>query len=357
MAGTGWAEVLLVAAVAGVSGLLAGLGRTGAAAGLVWLLATAMGIGLPTDTPWWQYPLLFLLGGLPLILLSLTDALRDRHRGERTAVATAYRAAADLLTADELLTAAGLAPARAEARSAVTAAMDRAHETLLVHRIRPPRPGSASAPRLQRLDELVGLLAVAPLAPRVPPAVTDRYADLLRCSADLIETGSEAPLPHPGPPPVATASGPEERALYTALLALHTECGGVPPTATEATQATEPAISNGETEDTEATHPTTATGATGATGATDDADTATGGVAGGSGASAGASHPHGARHGSPTGPDCRSLPESPGGSGRRSVVSARTGPSAARRSGRSSVSAPHRRWPPARASRTAAGWC
>lgn len=64
--GRAWAQILLVAVVALLSGLLSTLGRVSDMAALVLLLATAMGLGLPTGPPWWQVPLLFLLGGSPM---------------------------------------------------------------------------------------------------------------------------------------------------------------------------------------------------------------------------------------------------------------------------------------------------
>lgn len=89
--GQGWAQILLVAAVALISGLLSTIGRVSDMAVLVLLLATAMGLGLPTGPPWWQVPLLFLLGGLPLMFLSLGDALLRPGRGDLRAVAEAVR--------------------------------------------------------------------------------------------------------------------------------------------------------------------------------------------------------------------------------------------------------------------------
>ncbi|MFI5985262.1 FUSC family protein [Streptomyces sp. NPDC051555] len=183
--GSAWLEVLAVTLVAGCSGLLSTIGRITSMTTLVWLLATVMGLGLPTTTPWWQNPLLFLLGGLPLMFLSLAGALHDPYRGERAAVAAAHDAVADLLEAD---------PATwASARHRVTEAMDHAHLTLLVHRLRPPRPGSTADRLAARLDVLVAVIAAAPTIRRSRTRGPARYPAALRAAARAVAARKPAP--------------------------------------------------------------------------------------------------------------------------------------------------------------------
>lgn len=185
--GRAWAQILLVAAVALVSGLLSAVGPVSDVAALVLLLATVMGLGLPTGPPWWQVPALFLVGGLPLVLLSLADALRRPGRAERSAVAEAVRAVADLVDADDATW--------AERRHAVTRAMDTAHEAVVARRVAPPRAGTGPARLAGHLDTLVAVIAATPapgmgLTARPGTGSRADQAQVLRRIADAVETGT-----------------------------------------------------------------------------------------------------------------------------------------------------------------------
>ncbi|MBX7469342.1 FUSC family protein [Streptomyces sp. MAG02] len=206
--GRAWAQILLVAVVALISGLVSSIGRISDMAALVLLLATAMGLGLPTTQPWWHVPLLFLLGGIPLVLLSLTDALRHPGLRERGAAATALRAVADLLEATD--------GTWAERRHQVTAAMDAAYDTVVLRRLSPPRPGSTAAELAAHLDRLVEVVAAAP-AVRTTAAREHAaaYADAVRRVADAVETRTPATVALP-PTPRDRAG----RVLRTAVAAL-----------------------------------------------------------------------------------------------------------------------------------------
>ncbi|MFJ7206643.1 FUSC family protein [Streptomyces sp. NPDC098789] len=212
--GSAWLEVLAVALVAACSGLLSTIGRITSMTTLVWLLATVMGLGLPTTTPWWQNPLLFLLGGLPLMFLSLAGALHDPYRGERAAVAAAYDAVADLLEAG---------PATwTSARHRVTEAMDHAHLTLLVHRLRPPRPGSTAGRLAARLDVLVDVIAAAPTIRRSRTPGPARYPAALRAAARAVaarKPAHTAVLPRAGTDRTdgTDAAGHEPSAVHAAV--------------------------------------------------------------------------------------------------------------------------------------------
>ncbi|MGW6707996.1 FUSC family protein [Streptomyces sp. NPDC054956] len=206
--GQAWAQVLLVALVALVSGLMSTVGRISDMAALVLLLATAMGLGLPTTAPWWQVPLLFLLGGVPLVLLSLAQALRRPGLAERGAVAGAVRAVADLLEATD--------DTWAERRHRVTEAMDAAYDSVVVRRLSAPRPGSTAAQLAAHLDRLVEVIAAAP-AVRTAPAEERPagYAEAVRRVADAVETWTPGPISLP-PTPQSRAV----RALRAAVVAL-----------------------------------------------------------------------------------------------------------------------------------------
>lgn len=225
--GRAWAQILLVAVVALVSGLLSTIGRVSDMAALVLLLATAMGLGLPTGPPWWQVPLLFLLGGLPLMFLSVGGELLRPGRAERRAAAGAVRAVADLLEATD--------GTRAERRRVVTAAMDGAYDAVLARRLSAPLPGSPPARLADCLDRLVGVIAAVPGSAPSPGepsgAAPGRavYADAVRGVAGAVEAGAGAGAePRPVPLPAVPAD-PGERALHAAvgdLAAPFTEAAG-----------------------------------------------------------------------------------------------------------------------------------
>ncbi|MGH4031401.1 FUSC family protein [Actinomycetota bacterium Odt1-20B] len=260
--GQAWAAIVLMAVVAVVSGLISTLGRVSSMAGLVLLLASIMGLGMPPTGPWWQQPLLFLAGGLPLMLLSLAPWPLRRHRAERTAVAEAYRAVAGLLEAGR--GAAGSAKAGREptghrapgrdpddraptdhepthreptpdspvhrepagntsptpepspwpqARRTVTSAMNHAYDLLVVRRLRPPRARSVPAVLTARLDALVEVIAAAPAVRHAPSPPPPEYAQALRSLADAVERG--APEAEFGSLPAPRT--PQDRALRAAL--------------------------------------------------------------------------------------------------------------------------------------------
>ncbi|MFE0102304.1 FUSC family protein [Streptomyces sp. NPDC059009] len=216
--GQAWAAIVLMAVVAVVSGLISTLGRVSSMAGLVLLLASIMGLGMPPTGPWWQQPLLFLAGGLPLMLLSLAPWPLRRHRAERTAVAEAYRAVAGLLEAGRERAAGGTSSAPAptpwpQARRAVTGAMNHAYDLLVVRRLRPPRDRSVPAVLTARLDALVEVIAAAPAVRHAASPPPPEYVQALRSLADAIEQG--APEAEFGRLPAPRT--PEDRALRAAL--------------------------------------------------------------------------------------------------------------------------------------------
>ncbi|MFI9081765.1 FUSC family protein [Streptomyces sioyaensis] len=198
--GLPWAAVVLMTAVALVSGFVSSIGRLSSMTGLVLLLASAMGLGMPTDGPWWRMPSLFFLGGIPLMAMSLASWPVHRHRHELRAVADAYRATAALLEAE---------PAdRPAARRLVTSAVDLAHELLRVRRLRTDRTSGTLAAATRRLDALIPVLAAIPDPDHHP--LPSQYADTLRTLA--VPRPGSRPLPALPPP-----SDPAEKVLHQAV--------------------------------------------------------------------------------------------------------------------------------------------
>ncbi|WP_424216267.1 FUSC family protein (plasmid) [Streptomyces sp. BI20] len=220
-AGRPWAQVVLLAVTALVSGVLSTTGKVGNTATLVWLLATAMGIGLPSGAPWWQTPLLFLLGGLPLGLWSVGAGIARAGRDRRAAVAAAFRAVADLAdTPGGPAGPGGGGGGGGSARHAVTLAMDGAWEALVGRLLGPPRPGGTTARLCAALDALVEVIAALPGARRNGGPVPVEYGTRLRDIAAHLEAnadpGSLSPTaPHPLP---AVPVEPGPRALHEAVV-------------------------------------------------------------------------------------------------------------------------------------------
>ncbi|SHN34935.1 FUSC family protein [Streptomyces yunnanensis] len=69
--GRGWQNVAVLTLAAFVSGFVSVLSQVASAAGMVFLVLTVVGAGMPMPGPWWQPPLLQLLGGLTVLTLSL----------------------------------------------------------------------------------------------------------------------------------------------------------------------------------------------------------------------------------------------------------------------------------------------
>ncbi|MFD7028545.1 FUSC family protein [Streptomyces sp. NPDC059917] len=215
-AGSPVAQVALLLVTALISGLLSTTGRVANTATLVLLLATAMGIGLPPGGPWWRTPLLFVLGGLPLILWSVAVGMKRSAHDERASVAAAFRAVAALLD----LPAGATASARSAARRAVTASMDTAHETLLGRRPTRPRPGSPTLRLGAALDALIEVIAAVPGAHRGPRPVPVDYGLRLADIAAYLERDARPGLAPPTAvhPLPAVPVDPELRALHEAVV-------------------------------------------------------------------------------------------------------------------------------------------
>jgi uncharacterized membrane protein YccC len=176
----GWIAVASLVVVAGVSALISRLGSTGSATGLQLLVFAALGLGsFGALRPWWQIALAFLAGVAWALLLLVPGWLLSPRSAEQGAVAHVYHALADDLRAIG-------ADRTAGARSAVTAALNTAYDTLLGAR-------ATAGGRSRRMTHLMAVLnassrvsdAVITLrheGTRPPPLVAgtlDRLADVI----------------------------------------------------------------------------------------------------------------------------------------------------------------------------------
>jgi uncharacterized membrane protein YccC len=211
----GWVAVASVVVVAGVSALISRLGSTGSVSGLLLLVFAALGLGpFGALRPWWSIVLGFLAGVAWALLLLVPGWLVSPRSAEQDAVAGVYRALAGDLCAI------GTGSA-AETRSAVTAALNTAYDTLLTAR-------ATAGGRSRRTTHLMAVLnassrvseAVITLrreGTRPPPLV----AGALDRLAGAIAAGeSQEPLHGVPPFPPPWSSSPGSLELRDALAAL-----------------------------------------------------------------------------------------------------------------------------------------
>ncbi len=97
--GQGWLAVWVVTGIALLSGMISTIGAVASVSGLLLLLNSVVGAGLPMPGPWWLAPLLMTGGGLLVLLLALLAWPLRSGVPERAAVAGTYRAVADLMAA------------------------------------------------------------------------------------------------------------------------------------------------------------------------------------------------------------------------------------------------------------------
>ncbi|MFE9677553.1 FUSC family protein [Streptomyces sp. NPDC006259] len=188
--GHGWLAVAAVTAVALVSGMISTIGAVASVSGLLLLLNSVVGAGLPMPGAWWLAPVLMTGGGLLVLLLALLAWPLRSGVPERAAVAGTYRTVATLLAASGDPT----PGAYEEARYAVTRSLNQAYDLVLAHRARHHGRSPELTRLLAQLNAITPVVEVAPAAhlagrplpPEVPAAV--------RHLAQAVLTGFTGPL-------------------------------------------------------------------------------------------------------------------------------------------------------------------
>ncbi|MFJ9030837.1 FUSC family protein [Streptomyces sp. NPDC102274] len=211
--GQGWAAVGVLTVVALVSGMISSIGAVASSAGLLLLLEAVIGAGLLLPQPWWKTPLLFGLGGLFVLVLSLLAWPVRGRVPERTAVAATYRALAGLLES------AGRRAEGAESdpydtrRQAFTESLNHAYDLILARRAREHGRSSPLVRLLAQLNVIIPLAEAAPAAhlrgrplPAAVPAAVEELADAI-ASGRTVGPTPELPAP----------DDPSARAVDTAL--------------------------------------------------------------------------------------------------------------------------------------------
>ncbi len=152
--------------------MISTIGAVASVSGLLLLLNSVIGAGLPLPGAWWVAPVLMSGGGLLVLLLALLAWPLRSGIPERAAVANTYRTVADLLATCGDEPTAGYDAAR----QAVTQSLNQSYDLVLARRAR----HHGSSPELTRL--LAQLNAITPVV-EAAPAVHQSGEPLPRRSA------------------------------------------------------------------------------------------------------------------------------------------------------------------------------
>ncbi|MFD7291327.1 FUSC family protein [Streptomyces sp. NPDC059863] len=213
--GHGWVAVAVLTVVALVSGMISSIGAVASSAGLLLLLDAVIGAGLPLPQPWWKPPLLFVLGGLFVLALSLLAWPLRRGVTERTAVAATYRAVADLLEAAGRTENAKGNTYDAE-RLAVTESLNHSYDLVLARRAREHGRSRPLVRLLAQLNVIIPLIEAAPAARLRNRPLPDAIPAAVRELADAVAMG-RTEGPPPAPPDLPAPDDQCARAVDTAL--------------------------------------------------------------------------------------------------------------------------------------------
>ncbi|MDI3402886.1 FUSC family protein [Streptomyces cavernicola] len=187
--GHGWVAVAVVTVIALVSGMISTIGAVASVSGLLLLLNSVVGAGLPMPGDWWLAPILMTGGGLLVLALTLLAWPLRSGLPERITVAGTYRTVADLLEQ------AGTDPeAYAAARQRVTHSLNQSYDVVLARRALYHGRNQDLVRLLAQLNAVIPVVEAAPAAqergrplpPEVPAAV--------RSLADAVERGFAGPV-------------------------------------------------------------------------------------------------------------------------------------------------------------------
>ncbi|MFG2946784.1 FUSC family protein [Streptomyces adustus] len=207
--GRGWIAVATLTGIALVSGMISTIGAVASASGLVLLLNSVIGAGLPLPGAWWLAPVLMSGGGLLVLLLALLFWPLRSGVPERAAVAAGYRAVADLLAA----CGSEVPGEYDEARRAVTRSLNESYDVILARRTHQHGRSPDLTRLLAQLNAVTPVVEAAPAAHqsghRLPPPV----ARAVRRLAVAVESGRTDSTPIDLPTPVDEAGRAVEHAL------------------------------------------------------------------------------------------------------------------------------------------------
>ncbi|MDN3023591.1 FUSC family protein [Streptomyces sp. S.PB5] len=204
--GHGWVAVVTVTAVALVSGMISTIGAVASVSGLLLLLNSAVGAGLPMPGDWWLAPLLMTGGGLLVLALALLAWPLRSGVPERAAVAGTYRTVADLLAACGT-------PDYDEARQAVTQSLNQSYDLVLARRARHHGRSPELTRLLAQLNAITPVVEAAPAAHLTGKELAPEIPEAVRHLAQAVETGYTGPIGLRLPAPATETTRAVDHAL------------------------------------------------------------------------------------------------------------------------------------------------
>lgn len=204
--GHGWLAVTAVTCVALVSGMISTIGAVASVSGLLLLLNSVVGAGLPMPGDWWLAPLLMTGGGLLVLLLALLAWPLRSGVPERAAVAGTYRTVADLMAA--------CGHSRYdEARHAVTQSLNQSYDLVLARRARHHGRSPELTRLLAQLNAITPVVEAAPAVHLSGTALAPEIPEAVRHLAHAVETGYTGPTGLNLPVPLTETARAVDHAL------------------------------------------------------------------------------------------------------------------------------------------------
>ncbi|MGV9449905.1 FUSC family protein [Streptomyces sp. NPDC003635] len=205
--GHGWVAVAVVTGVALVSGMISTIGAVASVSGLLLLLNSVVGAGLPMPGAWWVAPLLVSGGGLLVLLLALLAWPLRGGVPERTAVADTYRAVADLLAAT------GRPETYDDVRHTVTQSLNQSYDLVLARRTRHHGRSPELTRLLAQLNAVIPVVEAAPAAHLSGRPLPPELPVAVRHLAQAVETGYTGPTGLKLPVPTTETARAVDHAL------------------------------------------------------------------------------------------------------------------------------------------------
>ncbi|MGW2565663.1 FUSC family protein [Streptomyces sp. NPDC001537] len=204
--GHGWVAVAAVTGVALVSGMISTIGAVASVSGLLLLLNSVVGAGLPMPGDWWLAPVLMSGGGLLVLLLALLAWPLRSGVPERAAVADTYRAVAALMAACGT-------HAYDTARHAVTQSLNQSYDLVLARRARHHGRSPELTRLLAQLNAITPVVEAAPAVRLSGTALPAEVPEAVRRLAQAVETGYTGPTVLRLPVPTSKTARAVDHAL------------------------------------------------------------------------------------------------------------------------------------------------
>jgi len=213
--GHGWMAVAAVTGIALISGMISTIGAVASVSGLLLLLNSVIGAGLPLPGAWWLAPLLMSGGGLLVLVLALLAWPLRSGVPERAAVAATYRTVAELLSvcADEESHRTGTTDAYDRARHAVTLSLNQSYDLVLARRARHHGRSPELTRLLAQLNAITPVVEAAPAVHQTGKPLPEEIPAAVRHLADAVETGYTGPIGLDLPAPASETARAVDHAL------------------------------------------------------------------------------------------------------------------------------------------------